>query len=159
MDSEDLPVRRRSILAGSAAALAGRTALSDTVTANETAATTREGRIAPMEFFNPLSLLNANEEPLTDEELVAVWAESTARNELLTNDSGNQRDGPGVVYPEETPIPLVAIDDRNEGVVAGTGGLLAIDGTNWPQGNEEFLLNLLDEMTGRAGGTEHTVLY
>ena len=164
MDSEDIPLRRRSILAGSAAALAGRTALTDTVTANETAATTREGRIAPMEFFSPVSLLNANEEPLTDEDLVAVWAEPTARNELPTvkrnNDSAEPiTREPGVKYPEETRIPVVAVDNRNNGLVAGTGGLLAIDGTSWAQGNEEFLRNLLDEMTGRAGGTDQTVLF
>jgi len=169
MDSEDLPLRRRSILAGSAAALGSRTGFVDTVAAASTSTPqTVQGNIDALEMFNPLSLLNADEEPLTDEDLVAVWAEATATNRIppvetpansRTEDDDTFVREPNVNYPEDTSVPLVAVDDRNSGTVAGVGALLAIDGTNWESGNEEFLLNLLDEMTGRAGGTEHTVLY
>ena len=142
MSRNDFPLRRRSILAGSAAALASATGFMSSVTADDGTTATDEGVVAPLEFFSPVSLLNADEEPLTDEELVAVWAEPTARNEL-PEFNGKTR-GPAVPYTEDAKIPLVAVDDRNNGMVAGAGALLAIDGTNWPQGNEEFLLNLLD---------------
>ena len=82
MSRDDLSVRRRSLLAGSAAALGG-SALLGTATKRNLAARdggpqTTDGTVPPVEFFFPTPLLNANGEPLRDDDLVAVEAEPTA---------------------------------------------------------------------------------
>jgi len=107
------------------------------------------GRRAPpissLTFGSTSSLLNAAREPLTDGSMVALWASETARNE---DADGN---GDTVSYPENTPIPLVAIDDQ----VAGFGAMLVDDGTeggtagrSFDADNEEFLLNVWDQLVG-----------
>jgi endonuclease YncB( thermonuclease family) len=89
-------------------------------------------------FDSTASLLDADQEPLTDESLIAVWAEDTAFN---VNEDG---DSNAVSYPENTPIPLVASDTRT----VGFGAPIAQDDTNFTRGNEEFVLNVLDAEVG-----------
>ena len=87
------------------------------------------------------SLLNASEQPLTDSTLVPIFAEPSATNE---NGDGN---GDAVSYPSDADIPLVAVD----GQVAGFGGPLVNDGEDKAADNEEFMLNLYDELLGGSG--------
>jgi len=159
MSRNDLSIRRRSLLAGSAAALGGsalfgtntRSALATTQAAG-TEPKTPDGTIEPMEFWFAGGLIGADGEPLTNDELVAVRAEDSAELRPRLND-------PTVGYPDDTPIPMVAIDERNvEGTVVGLGSLLVRRGTNWEYGNEEFLLNLLDYATEETNGRQ-TVLF
>ncbi|MXR52222.1 ABC transporter [Halovenus sp. WSH3] len=145
-------MRRRqfiSALAGvTAAGTAGAEAL-PTGPLPQQVSTTEQGQIGQMLFPSTSGLLAADGGPLTDDSLVAVYAESTA--------SVRDRDGDGnaVSYPEDADIPLVGIDDRDSGAVVGIGGMLVNDGDLVPEiegedtlgdlGNEEFLLNLYDE--------------
>ncbi|WP_216087249.1 DUF4350 domain-containing protein [Halopiger xanaduensis] len=85
------------------------------------------------------SLLDANEEPLTDDSVVAIWAESTAYN---GDEDGN---GDAVDYPGGTDIPVVALDGT---VVGLTGPFAATDTDFGAYGNEEFLHNVYDELVG-----------
>jgi endonuclease YncB( thermonuclease family) len=91
--------------------------------------------IEPLAFDSTASILNAAEEPLTDDSVVAVWAEPTAFN---VDEDGN---GDAVDYPEGTPIPLVT----SAGGVVGFGAPIGQNDTDFDYGNEEFLLNVLDE--------------
>lgn len=93
-------------------------------------------------FDSTASLLNANSQPLTDDSLVAVWAEPTAYND---DAEGTADDA--VPYPDGTPIPLVAVD----GNVVGLGNPIAQNDTDFRYGNEEFFLNLWDAKLGGSG--------
>lgn len=95
-----------------------------------------------LEFFSTASLLNETGEVLTDDERVAVWAEPTA-----TNESNN---GDYVSYPDDTDIPLVAVD----GSVVGVGAQLVPDDSDADQ-NREFLVNVWTDRVGEGG----TVLF
>ncbi|MFC5970580.1 PKD domain-containing protein [Halomarina salina] len=92
-------------------------------------------------FDSTASLLNANGEPLTDDSLVAVWAEPTAYN---GDDDGEEN---ATIYPDGTPIPLVA----SAGTVVGVGAPIGQDDTDFSYGNEEFLLNVFDVKLGGDG--------
>jgi endonuclease YncB( thermonuclease family) len=117
--------------------------------------TTVEGQIEQMLFASTSGLLAADGGPLTDDSLVAVFAESTA--------TVRDRDGDGdaVSYPDDIDIPLVSIEEQGDGAVAGVGAMLVNDGDLVPElegedplgdlGNEEFLLNVYDEYA--AGDT------
>jgi endonuclease YncB( thermonuclease family) len=128
-------MRRRSFL-GALGTTIGAASISDELVGRARAATELDG----LEFASTSSLLNANKNPLTDDSLVAVWAEDTATN--------NDADGDGAVsYPDDTSIPLVA----SENGVVGFGSMLVTDDANVQQGNEEFVLNVWDAEVG--GGT------
>ncbi|ERH12259.1 MAG: micrococcal nuclease [halophilic archaeon J07HB67] len=111
-------------------------------------ATTTETRarsvVSRLVFESTSSLLDADGGELTDDSLITVYAEPTASNE------DGDTAGDAVVYGDGTPIPLAAVDGR----VGGFGSQLVTDGTNFRAGNEEFLLNVWDDLIG--GGT---VLY
>jgi endonuclease YncB( thermonuclease family) len=92
------------------------------------------------------SLLDANEETLTDDSLIAIWAESTASN---TDEDG---DADAVDYPGGTDIPVVAVDN---GVVGITGPFVSTDTDFSTYGNEEFLLNVYDDLLGGSGTILH----
>nr|WP_264475579.1 DUF4350 domain-containing protein [Halorubellus salinus] len=98
--------------------------------------------VDPLAFDSTASLLDVNGEPLTDASLVPVWAESTASN---TDSDGN---GDATTYPEGTDIPLVAVDESSAGTVVGIGCPLVPNDSDFKAGNEEFLLNALDETVG-----------
>jgi len=92
------------------------------------------------------SLLDGNEEPLTDESLTPIRAESTAVNSDV---DGN---GDAVSYPSDVDIPVVAVDD---GVVGITGPFVTTDTDFATFGNEEFLLNVYDDLLGGSGTVLH----
>ncbi len=95
-----------------------------------------------LEFFSTASLLDADGDVLTDDDLVAVRAEETATN----TSTGDEF----VEYPDETPIPLVAVD----GGVVGIGSEFAPDASDVDD-NREFLVNVWQDRLGGSG----TVLY
>jgi len=130
-------VRRRSFLATLAAASAGGPASA----AFDTTASRYATTIPDLEFDSTGSLLDGSEQPLTDDAVVAVWAADTAS---ITDADGN---GDAVSYPDGTSIPLVAVD----GPVAGFGTMLVNDDQNFASGNEEFVLNVWDDLAD--GGT------
>ena len=127
-------MRRRTFLT----ATAGAAALGSSSVRRALAATEK---VPPLMFDSTASLLNAERQPLTDDSLVAVWAEDTAFN---VDEDG---DGNAVEYPSSVRIPLVASD----GGIVGFGALIGRDDTNFNRGNEEFVLNVLDVEVG--GGT------
>jgi endonuclease YncB( thermonuclease family) len=95
--------------------------------------------VGQLRFYSTGSLLNASGEPLTDSSKVLVWAESTAYN---ADEDGN---GDAVSYPDGTDIPLVGID----GSVVGVGNDFVNNQESFGDaGNEEFLLNVWDDLTG-----------
>ncbi|QSG09568.1 thermonuclease family protein [Halapricum desulfuricans] len=101
-----------------------------------------EETVSPLLLDSVASLLDANEQPLTDDSLIAAWAESTATN---ADEDGN---GDAVSYPDDTDIPVVAVD----GTVVGITGPFVTTDTDFANfGNEEFLLNVYDELVD--GGT------
>ncbi|MEZ3163894.1 DUF4350 domain-containing protein [Halorubrum miltondacostae] len=106
---------------------------------------TQPSDVGPVMLDSVSSLLNANGEPLTDDSVVAVSAESTATN---SDTDGN---GDAVSYPAETDIPVVAVDGS---VVGVTGPFVASD-TNFSYGNEEVMLNIYDELLGGSGTIVH----
>jgi endonuclease YncB( thermonuclease family) len=111
--------------------------------AGETAAaSTGSTEIPPLEFYSTSSLLDENYGALTDDSLIAAWAEPSATN---TDADGN---GDAYFYSDETPIPLAASD----GTVTGFGSILLADGdVNFEYGNEEFVLNVWDDDLGGSG--------
>ncbi len=95
--------------------------------------------VGQLRFYSTGSLLNASGEPLTDGSNVLVWAEPTAYN---ADEDGN---GDAVSYPDGTDIPLAGID----GTVVGIGNDLVNNQESFSDaGNEEFLLNVWDDLTG-----------
>lgn len=95
--------------------------------------------IDELEFYSTASLLDADEEPLTDDDLVAVWAEETAENEDEAGDGF-------VAYPDDVPIPLVAVDWN----VVGLAAYLTTDDSDF-DANREFLVNAWEERLGGSG--------
>lgn len=132
-------MRRRTFLATTAltasTALAGRTR-ADSTTPGSPA--TQTAAFDSVMLDSTASLLDADGEPLTDESLVPVFAAETAEN---TDEDGN---GDAVLYPEGTPIPLVAVD----GPVAAFGAPFVEDDVNFNYGNEQFALNVWDALVG-----------
>jgi endonuclease YncB( thermonuclease family) len=166
--SDNWTPRRRSVLTA-AGALVGSTALptSGSVAGRSglDADSTAEGTVPPLEFLFPNALLDPEGQPLTDESVIAVEAEPTAefadapeRWKTGQYDKGYEGDGVWTDYPDDAPIPLVAVDDRLEGTVVGLGSLMVPDGTQWDAGNAEFMLNLWDEYIRGTPG-EETVLF
>jgi len=105
-----------------------------------------EDPIPAVQLDSVSSLLDANQQPLTDDGSVAVWAESAATN------SDEDGDGDAVNYPGDVDIPVVATDD---GVVGVTGPFVATDTPFGDYGNEEFLLNVYDDLLGGSGTVLH----
>ncbi|WP_323675208.1 DUF4350 domain-containing protein [Halorubellus sp. PRR65] len=131
-------MQRRNFLSGVAGAgVASGLGVLGTDQARALAAT-----VDPLAFDSTASLLNADGEPLTDASLVPVWAEPTASN---ADSDGN---GDATTYPEGTDVPLVAVDASSAGTVVGLGCPFVPNDTDFGAGNEEFLLNALDETVG-----------
>jgi len=134
-------MRRRTFLktlsTGTLTAAIGTPALSEATAAATT--------VNALEFDSTSSLLDANQNYLTDDSTIAVTAESTAYNEDADDN------GDATFYDSDTPIPLVAVD----GDVIGFGATLVSDQANFRSGNEEFLLNVWDAHLGGSG----TVLF
>ncbi|MFP8889526.1 thermonuclease family protein [Natrialbaceae archaeon A-CW2] len=97
-----------------------------------------------LEFFSTASLLDADEQPLTDDSLVAVWAEPTAEN---VDEAG---DGYVSYDQADADIPLVAVD----GNVVGFGAELGPDASD-VDANRELIVDIWADRIGANG----TVLY
>ena len=105
-----------------------------------------EDPIPSVQLDSVSSLLDANEEPLTDDSVVAVWAEPAA---TIEDADGN---GDAVSYPDDTDIPLAAVDGS---VVGVTGPFVPTDTQFGEYGNEEFFLNVYDDLLGGSGTVLH----
>ncbi|MFB6198762.1 MAG: DUF4350 domain-containing protein, partial [Halobacteriaceae archaeon] len=91
-------------------------------------------------FDSSCGLLDGDKEPLTDQSLVAVWAEDSATS---TDSDGN---GDAIGYGGNN-IPLVVVDDN----VVGIGAPILENETEFSFGNDELGLNALETIVG--GGT------
>lgn len=105
-----------------------------------------EDPIPSVQLDSVSSLLDADEQPLTDDSVVAVWAEPAA---TIEDADGN---GDAVSYPDDTDIPLAAVDGS---VVGVTGPFVPTDTQFGEYGNEEFLLNVYDDLLGGSGTVLH----
>ncbi|MFB6177336.1 MAG: DUF4350 domain-containing protein [Halobaculum sp.] len=137
--------RRTALKATASATVLG--SLSTTFTSSRVSADVASGcsrfdRINKMEIAKASSLLDANGGELTDESVIAVWAEVTAFQESASTS-----------YSEDTQIPLIG----NDGSVWGAGALLVQEdngndgGVRNEYGNEEFVLNAWDAEMGGSG--------
>jgi endonuclease YncB( thermonuclease family) len=131
-------VQRRSFLSG----LAGTGIASGLGVLGTDSAVARAATVEPLTFDSTASLLNANDEPLTDDSLIAVWGESSATN---VDEDG---EGDATTYPDRTDIPLVAVDESSGGAVVALGAPIVTNDTDFAAGNEEFLLNVFDDVVG-----------
>jgi len=104
-----------------------------------------EGTVGGLSFYSPASQLNASKEPLEDDDVALVRAESTAFNFETTEDGPET-----VLYGEDDPaIPLVS-QDKEMPVVGFSTIDFARDTTGgFRNDNEMFLLNLFDELMGQ----------
>lgn len=113
-----------------------------------TGALTVEATVDTIVLDSISSLLDENKQPLTNDSIVAVEAEPTA---TTVDADGN---GDNISYSPDTDIPVVAVDDN---VVGITGPFVQedefIDYANF--GNDEFLLNLYDDLLGGSGTILH----
>ena len=105
-----------------------------------------EDPIPAVQLDSVSSLLDANQQPLTDDDVVAVWAEPTA---AIEDSDGN---GDAVSYPDDADIPVAAVDDN---AVAVTGPFVPTTTQFGDYGNEEFLLNVYDDLLGGSGTVLH----
>ncbi|WP_049911492.1 DUF1102 domain-containing protein [Halorubrum lipolyticum] len=96
------------------------------------------------EFFSTSSLVAADGSPLDDDSVVAVRAEPTAENE------DPEEDDEFVSYPDDTEIPLLAVD----GNVLGFGSDLGSDGSD-VDANRTLMANAWQTVLDGTG----TVLY
>ena len=92
------------------------------------------------------SLLDEDQEPLTDASTIAAWAESSAEN---VDEDGN---GDAVAYPDDVDIPFAAVDGNVFGI---TGPFVTTDTDFANYGNEAFVLNVYDELLGGGGTVIH----
>lgn len=131
-------MRRRAVLkgigigAGAASTGLGLSAASTPARAAET--------IPPLYFDSTTGLLNDAGEPLTDDSLVSVYAHDSATAE------DSDGDGDATSYGSD-PLALVA----TAGSVVAIGCPFLTDDSDFSYGNEEFMLNVWDEVFG--GGT------
>lgn len=93
-----------------------------------------------LEFFSTASLVDTGGNALTDDSLVAVWAEETAYNSDGTYRNSDDPAGEG---PD---IPLVAADET----VVGFGSDLAPDASDEDE-NRDFLVNVWEDRLGGTG--------
>ena len=129
-------MRRRNFIAALATTAVGASAGTRRGTA-AARSLAQASTIDALSFYSTASLLAADETPLSDDEVIAVWAESSA---YTVDEDGN---GDAVDYPDDVAIPLVAVDGDAD--VVGYGAPLANDEADFDAGNEEFVLNLWDE--------------
>ncbi|ODR81510.1 nuclease [Haladaptatus sp. W1] len=134
-------MRRRTFMS----ALAAATATGPITTTLSSEVRAVSGEIPPLVCHSTSSFLDASGGELTDSSIIAVWAEDTATN----HDADSN--GDATLYSSGTSIPLVVSDSN----VVAFGSMLVEDGTNWQQGNEEFVLNAWDAELGGSG----TVLF
>lgn len=103
--------------------------------------------ISAVQLDSVSSLLDGDEEPLTDDSTVAMWAESTA-----TNGDASEGGNNAVEYPSEVDIPVVAVD----GTVVGLTGPFVPSDTQFNEyDNEKFLLNVYDSLLDGSGTVLH----
>jgi endonuclease YncB( thermonuclease family) len=142
-------MRRRTFLsvlgAGTAAAATGNVAASgDGIDDFGSTSKAANQHIEALAFVSGTGFLDENGEPLSDDSIVAVYSEPTAT--MIEKDGNDDV----VEYPDDTPIPLVTIENNVIGIGApfldGGGLIPEFTGDDVVDlGNEELMLNLVDE--------------
>ena len=108
--------------------------------------------LPPLQLDSVSSLLAPSDDsgaigdPLTDDSVIVATAKPTASN----GDADGDDDA--VVYPDDVPIPIAA---RDGSVFAVTGPFVSSDTRFGEFGNEELLLNALDDVLGGSGTVIH----
>ena len=130
-------MRRRDVLRG---ALAGTLAVGGITGRTGALEAATQETIGETYWDSTASLLTPELEPITSDENVLVRARESA---VVTDEDGN---GDATEYGDTRPV-LAARD----GSVVGLGAMLVGEDTDFAYGNDEFLLNVYDELTGGGG--------
>ncbi|WP_339105143.1 thermonuclease family protein [Haloterrigena salinisoli] len=102
-----------------------------------------------LSLYSTASQVSAEYDELTDESRVVAWASEDAAV-LITNDGTDESD---VVSYEDARIPLITQDGTVMGI--GSAAFLSDERGGFDVGNEEFMLEVWDELVG----TDSTVLW
>ena len=98
-----------------------------------------------LQFRSGASQIAADgESQLTDQSVIAAWAP-------LGSENIDQSDSDPVEYSSDDEIPVVSVDIDSSVAGLGTPELIEDEEANFSAGNEEFVLNLFDEIID--GGT------
>ena len=124
---------------------AGALALSSSSAASVGGDDGADGELEALSFYSTASQIAPDGGPLTDEERVLAWASENA--EIVIADDGTDEDD--VVFYEDERIPLISRDGNVVGI--GSAGFVSDERGGFDAGNEQFLLNVWDELIG--GGT------
>ncbi|QLK27859.2 thermonuclease family protein [Natrinema zhouii] len=123
----------------------GALALSQSSDALATADSASGNGLESLSFYSTASQVSAEYAPLTDGEHVVAWASEDAYV-TSTNDGTDEAD---VVSYEDERIPLITQDGSVLGI--GSAGFLSDERGGFDAGNEEFVLNVWDELLGPGG--------
>jgi len=135
-------------VAGASAVTSVGVATGDNVESNQS-----DGTVGAISFYSPGSQLNAQEEPLENDDVALVRAEPTAFNFETT-------EGPLFVeYPDDVAIPVVTEDTTDPVVGFGSAEFVADGNGGFIQDNEMFMANLFDEKISATGGDEPLVVW
>ncbi|WP_255169204.1 DUF4350 domain-containing protein [Natrononativus amylolyticus] len=133
-------VRRRSVLSALGVAAGGLATGVPGVSAADSEAD--EAALEALSFYSTASQIDADGGPLTDDEHVIAWASADAYV-MIADDSTDEDD---VVFYEDDRIPLISRDENVVGV--GSAGFVSDERGGFAHGNEQFLLNVWDELMG-----------
>ncbi|WP_436346571.1 DUF4350 domain-containing protein [Natronorubrum sp. FCH18a] len=138
----DSTVERRSFLSLLGAG-AGALALSGSASG---AVSTERGdssdQLDALSFYSTASQTDANGDPLTDEDHVVAWASPDAY--VMT--ASDVTDEDDVEFYEDERIPLISQDGSVMGI--GSAGFLSDERGGFSMDNEQFVLNVWDELMG-----------
>ncbi|MFP9190685.1 thermonuclease family protein [Natrialbaceae archaeon A-CW1-1] len=119
-----------------------------------------DGSVPELEFFSTASLLAADRTPLTDDSLVAVWAEPTAENEDASDGAGEQTLAAVPSTPSATATHTWSFDDVD---VEGEGEVDTIT-VEYPEGtsldgltNDDVTVVLTRELSSGPDTSEISV--
>jgi endonuclease YncB( thermonuclease family) len=127
-------------VAGASAVMSVGTATGDNLDIDDS-----DGTVGALSFYSAGSQLNAQEDPLEDDDVALVRAEPTAFNFETT-------DGPLFVeYPDDVAIPVVTEDTTDPVVGFGSAEFVADGNGGFIQDNEMFMANLFDEKISADG--------
>ncbi|WP_049924280.1 DUF4350 domain-containing protein [Halopiger djelfimassiliensis] len=113
-----------------------------TSSADTGAGTSANDGLEALSFYSTAAQVSADGGPLTDGDHVVAWA-STDASVVIADDGTDEGD---VVRYEDERIPLIARDGNVLGI--GSAGFLSDEHGGFDVGNEQFMLNVWDELLG-----------
>ncbi|MWV41554.1 thermonuclease family protein [Natrialba sp. INN-245] len=123
-------------------ATAGAFALSGSTGATAGESTASDG-LEALSFYSTASQVSADYGPLTDDDHVVAWASEEA-SVMIADEEGTDEDD--VVFYDDERIPLISQDGNVMGI--GSAGFLSDERGGFHHGNEQFVLNVWDELMG-----------